>query len=165
MMPIKDKLAEVIWVKPPQSVKQMREAITEEWREKAKLKRILLADDDALSIDLFHNATQEWNYELVPSYSVRATIARLEGNEPFTAALLDAVLLNGSGLDIYRWVAANRPDLNVAFLTNFDAQHLQEQIQIIGPARVFNKTQLGNAEFVAQLMLQIGIERKQTSQP
>src|SRR5260221_523077 len=79
---------------------EQKAALNEEWRGKTQPKRILLADDDRLSIELFVRTTTAWNYELVACLSVQETITALQKNDPLSGVILDAVFLNGDGFEI-----------------------------------------------------------------
>lgn len=150
----------VFGIKPPKALIAQKEAMDQAMRIKAQPKRILMADDDNLSIELFEFSTKEYRYELVAKNTVSETIAFLEASEPLAAAILDTIFMNGDGIHVYRWIAKNRPGLSVAFLTSFKNPALVDLIQQVGPARVFDKQKLGEPGFVDQLMLQLSVPRK-----
>lgn len=145
---------------PLSSLAAQKESINEEYREKAMPKRVLMADDDSMAIGLLAAVTRDFRYELIAKNTVDETIAFLETMESLAGAILDGVFLNGDGVQIYLWISKNRPDLNVAFLTQFKNQAMAELIREIGPARVFDKRKLGEIGYVEQLMLQLGVDRK-----
>lgn len=149
-----------IWNLPRQSFKEMKHETKPALPERAQTKRVLLVDDDALSTELFLAQTREWNYEHDAAKSVADAMQLLGSPGEYALAILDVVLINGSGVDLYRWIASNRPRMNVAFLTNFEVDPIEAEVRLIGPAFVFPKTMLGDPAFIEQLMLRVGIGRK-----
>jgi CheY-like chemotaxis protein len=157
---IATKAKDAIWSSIPQTQKTLKDAITEEWKLKAQSKRILIVDDDRMSIDLFATLTRDWDYDLVPALSVVEAVEKIQPPNEYVLALLDVVLINGSGLDLYRCIVSDSPAMNVAFLTGYLEETIQPQVSEIGPARVFNKTKLGDPLFISQLMLQVSISKR-----
>jgi CheY-like chemotaxis protein len=149
-----------IWNPPRQSFKQMRQETKPALPECVLTKRLLLADDDEVSIDLFFRATRGWNYDLIAAMTAHETQDILGRMEPLAGAVLDNMFLNGSGIQIYMWIANNRPDLKVAFLTGYTGQKMQDLVKDVGPAIVLNKDMLNDEAAIAKLMLLFGIERR-----
>jgi CheY-like chemotaxis protein len=149
----------VLGMKPPAALVAQKTAVDEAMRAKVRPKRILIADDDEFSIELFVEASRGWRYELIALTSVHDTQAYLASGETLAAAILDVAFMNGDGISVYRWIAANRPQLKVAFLTNYLNPALIDLIAIIGPAWAFPKADLGKPGFVDQLMQKLEIDR------
>lgn len=150
-----------IWNIPRQSFDQMKKETRPALPQRAPPKRILIVDDDSDAITYFIELTKdEWNYEPEVVLTVRAAKAVISSGAELAVALLDERLINGTGVDLYRFIVSQRPALNVAFLTNYDSELLQRAAQDIGPARVFDKGKLRDAAYLEQLMLQCAIERR-----
>lgn len=150
----------LLGTRPPAPLARLRGEIEEKYRAKAAPKKLLLADDDPLAIEQFEAATAAWNYTLIATGSARETQALLERGDALAGAVLDALFMNGSGVGVYAWIARNRAELKVAFLTNYPGEKIQDLVRGIGPAIVLAKDMLADASVVAKLMLIFGIERR-----
>jgi DNA-binding response OmpR family regulator len=72
-----------------------------------------------------HRALSVFGFAVVSVEGVGAAKAALAERADIAGALLDIQLRDGSGIDLYHWISAHRPDLaeRVAFVTaNADAE-------------------------------------------
>jgi len=80
---------------------------------------ILHLDDNDLIRDVVRRALGASGFSVVSADSVRTAQLALAEREDIAGALLDVRLRDGSGVDLYWWIAAQRPALakRVAFLS------------------------------------------------
>lgn len=124
-------------------------------------KKILFVEDD----ETFRNyidetASPQFDLELVCSDRTSDASNKLE-HEDFDAAILDVRMTNGSGLSLYRKIIERWPYLQVIFLTGYDSPQLREEIEQIGPARIYSKDSMRRPEFFDHLMAQLHVNRRE----
>jgi DNA-binding response OmpR family regulator len=80
---------------------------------------ILHLDDNELIRDVVRRALGASGFSVVSADSVRAAQLALAERDDIAGALLDVRLRDGSGVDVYWWIATHRPALakRVAFLS------------------------------------------------
>lgn len=80
---------------------------------------ILHVEDSESVRDVVHRALTAFGFAVVSVEGVRAAKLALAEHADIAGALLDVRLRDGSGIDLYQWIAAERPNLapRVAFLT------------------------------------------------
>ena len=80
---------------------------------------ILHVDDQAVIRDVVRRALEAYGFTVVSVDGVRAAKAALAERDDLAGVLLDIRLRDGSGVDLYDWIAAHRPRLaaRVAFVT------------------------------------------------
>ncbi len=121
----------------------------------SKPKQLMLVDDDERWAELFRDKCAKYNLEITAA--PRCSAARVElAQRQFDAIALDVRLTNGNGIELYRDVAAKSPATQVVFLTGYATEDVRQQVQQIGPARVYDKDCMKDEAFIEQLMAQIG---------
>jgi len=80
---------------------------------------ILHVEDSASVREVVRRALQAFGFSVESADGVRAAQRALTERDDIAGALVDVRLRDGSGVDLYRWIAAHRPALvkRVAFLT------------------------------------------------
>ena len=80
---------------------------------------ILHVDDQAAIREVVRRALEAFGFVAVSAEGFGAAVLALTERDDITGALLDLRLRDGSGLELYAWIAHNRPDLagRVAFIT------------------------------------------------
>jgi DNA-binding NarL/FixJ family response regulator len=122
-------------------------------------KRVLFVDDNqALRYFMEGEIAPKFRVNLIwASSASEARSLITESVEPFEAAILDVVLANGSGLDLYRKLLQASPHTQVVFLTGNDSPGLRKAIDEIGPARVYSKDRIIDFQFARALFSQFRI--------
>ena len=95
---------------------------------------ILHVDDDRSVRDAVQRALTVFGFAVVSVDGVRAAELALAERGDITGALLDAGLGDGTGIDIYDWIAIHRPDLTrrIAFVTGSSSTALFVLLAAIG---------------------------------
>lgn len=125
-------------------------------------KRILFVDDDPFIRVLMEKLVSELMVaELTVATSVAEARIMLDGMaQPFDLIILDVVLTNGSGIQIYSEVNAKWPEMRVMFLTGYNSEDILRKVEAIGAARVQNKLSVMTPTFLTSLLEQMGIRRR-----
>ena len=122
-------------------------------------KKILFVEDDENFLNFISElAKQQFDLCLVCSGRTAEASEKLE-TEDFDAAILDVRVTNGNGINLYRKIIDRWPYLQVIFLTGYDTPQLREQIEQIGPARIYSKDSMMKPEFFDNLMNQLGVTK------
>jgi len=81
--------------------------------------RILLVDDEPMLLDVVAVTLREMGCEVVTATSGDEAISVIEGDARFDAIVCDIMMANGSGVDVYDGIEANRPTLlsRLVFMT------------------------------------------------
>jgi ActR/RegA family two-component response regulator len=121
-------------------------------------KRLLLLDDD-LAWTQFLRAKLD-PYNVLMDVCLMCSEARVAlARERYDCLVLDQILTNGKGVDLYREVSVKFPSIQVVFLTGYPVEPIVEKVSAIGPARVFNKNKMLEDGFIEQLMAQLGVAK------
>ena len=72
---------------------------------------ILHVDDEAVIRDVVRRALEAYGFTVVSADGVRAAKAALVERNDLVGVLLDIRLRDGSGVDLYEWIAAHHPRL------------------------------------------------------
>jgi DNA-binding NtrC family response regulator len=129
--------------------------------EKPKL--ILFLDDNAtLREMLIEHALKDYAAEFVGVGTVNEARAQILAGG-IDAALLDIRLGDGNGIELYEELASRHPEMEVVFLTAWADTTHRELIAQIGPARVFPKDRLADAQFMERLLAQLRVPKKQAA--
>lgn len=129
-----------------------------------KPKKILIVDDNEifLAFMLKFVATR-----FVADVAVASSVknARLSLDEHrFDVAILDLKLTNGSGLELYQEILQKCPQTAVIFLTAFDLPEHRNEIEALGPARVYGKESMLREGFVEILLQHLNIRKREPTQ-
>jgi DNA-binding response OmpR family regulator len=91
--------------------------------------RLLLAEDDPDQLVAMTEILGDEGFEVHPVAGGRAAIELLE-ETTFDAVLSDWVMPDGSGAELFAWIARSRPDLlgNLVFITGGDLAPIQAQV-------------------------------------
>jgi ActR/RegA family two-component response regulator len=137
-----------------------RPPVESQWLEqRAKPAKLLLLDDDDHFCGFISDICSRYNVELVIAHTIREAISlAIEPPMSYDAMILDVRLSNGTGMQFYAKAAALWPTLRVVFLTGFDSAEVRDQIEKIGPARVHNKNNVANENFLKGLFAQWDIK-------
>lgn len=122
-------------------------------------KHLLLVDDSADFIAAFEKMLQGYNAEVYTADSLDKARTVVEA-VLFDAVILDCLLTNGHGVELYREIMAEKPELPVVFLTAASAINERARIETVGPARCHSKMRLFEPGFLDSLLLQLGVSRK-----
>ena len=97
---------------------------------------ILHVDDEPAIREVVGRALEAFGFAVVSADGVSAAKRALEERDDLAGALLDVRLRDGSGLDLYQWIAAHRPALarRVAFVTGSADAEAFEPLAAIGCA-------------------------------
>jgi PAS domain S-box-containing protein len=84
----------------------------------AKRARILVVDDEPMVLRAL-TAVLSRKHDVVTAEGVAAAMGQLSDGEPFSAVLCDMMMLDGTGMDVYAWVAEHKPALakHMIFMT------------------------------------------------
>ncbi len=141
-------------------VQKLADTLVEQKREESRPKRILFVEDDDYFRELFnHQAQSKYAVEIEPAKTTSEAKQKIERGD-FDAALLDVRVTNGDGIWFYQFIVAHWPKVEVVFLTGYDSAELRRKIEKVGPARVFSKDRLLNANFLSQLFEIFGVSLK-----
>jgi len=131
-------------------------------------KKVLILDDSVEICALIQRVADLFYIELVICHTMKDAMRIIQEciecreQKNFDAMILDIRISNGSGIDLYKHVSHVLPKTQVVFLTGYQDEVYRQQIEKIGPARVFYKSQSMNKHFLSQLFLQFGaIERNE----
>jgi PAS domain S-box-containing protein len=114
--------------------------------------RVLVVDDEPVIHELVREVMH--TSEIVSAMSVTEAHAYVRRGDVFDAALVDKNLPDGSGIDLVRWLRAERPDAEVVMITAYpsmdsalEAMSLGAMDYLVKPMRDINELQLrvGNA--------------------
>jgi DNA-binding NarL/FixJ family response regulator len=122
-------------------------------------KALLFVDDDRIMHEFIETVAREFKVRLVQAHSCAEARERLADSGPFIGVILDVVLTNGDGVNIFRQIARETPGVQVVFLSGNDSPELRARVDQIGPARVYSKGITLNPDFVSSLFMQLGIPR------
>lgn len=131
-------------------------------------KRILFVDDEPFIRALMEKLVSNL---MIADLTVATSVARarqlLTGFDlaPYDLIILDVVLTNGSGIQLYAEILTRWPDVRVIFLTGHDSEEVLRKVEAIGPARVQNKISVMTPAFLSSLLEQMGIRRRTVSTP
>jgi len=97
---------------------------------------ILHVDDEPAIREVVSRALEAFGFTVVSADGLSAAKLALAERDDVTGALLDVRLRDGSGVDLYRWIAEHRPVLarRVAFLTGSADAEAFEPLAAIGCA-------------------------------
>ncbi len=125
-----------------------------------KLKRVLVVDDDETVCDLIARMVhREFFGDVTVARSCAEARAELDQAE-FDCAILDQILLNGHGVDIYRKICAIHPKTKVVFLTGYSSDTLLRAVAAIGTARVHPKDYMVDLDITRKLLDELGLKRR-----
>lgn len=122
-------------------------------------KRMLLVDDDLVWVRFFRDKIEPFNLNLDVCTTCASARGALE-SEKYDAVVLDQVLTNGRGVDLYREISVKSPSMQVVFLTGHPLELIVEKVSMIGPARVFSKDKMLIDGFLEQLMAQLNVTKQ-----
>ena len=126
-------------------------------------KRILFLDDnDTLRQLLVDTIAPKYCVEFLQASSVGEARGVIK-NYRIDAALLDIKLTDGSGIEFYRELQETHPEVETCFLTAYDDLENRRLIEEAGPARVFDKRRMADANFVARLLTLFRVAPKTVS--
>lgn len=126
-------------------------------------KRILFVDDEPFIRQLMEKLVAS---QMVAELTVATSLAKarllLTGFDapPYDLIILDVVLTNGSGIQLYAEIQTRWPDVRVIFLTGHNSEEVLRKVEAIGPARVQNKMSVMTPSFLSSLLEQMGIRRR-----
>lgn len=123
---------------------------------KYRRKRLLVVDDDPRFRAMVADVASEFWLELCEAASCASARERVAGERACSAAILDQRLVNGDGVDLYRFIAQRSPVTQVVFLTGYESAELRRRVEEVGPARVHDKNRCANPEFLRRLISQMG---------
>lgn len=118
-------------------------------------KSVLFVNDDE-SLQVLMNTVQS-DLQVDVTATTNGTGARnLISNKKFDLAILDVGILNGDGLDLYRWIKDNFPRLSVIFITGGSMDEICPKVHAIGSAPVYFKPTVGSLHFLTDLLRYAG---------
>lgn len=88
-----------------------RDASDDTWDHATNRRRVLVVDDEPFILVSVRRALS--SYDVVVAESGEEAIALLEGDQTFDIVLCDLVMGSVSGIDVYRWMGENHPDLQL----------------------------------------------------
>lgn len=106
--------------------------------EKAKLGRILLAEDDNDMRQFLVKALKRAGYEVTSFDNGKSAYDRLR-EEPFRLLLTDIVMPEMDGIELARKATELDPDMKVMFITGFAAVALNPDSNAPSDAKVLSK--------------------------
>lgn len=77
--------------------------------------RLLLVDDEEIILELARRALPP-EYDVTVAGSVADAIEQLENGEAFDVIVCDTMMLDGAGVEVYRWVETHAPEKQERFL-------------------------------------------------
>ncbi len=107
-------------------------------RSRARLSRILLAEDDDSMRGFLERALKKAGHDVVAFSNGEAAYERLK-EEPFTLLLTDIVMPKMDGIELARRASELDPDLKIMFITGFAAVALNSDVAARKEARVLSK--------------------------
>lgn len=95
---------------------------------------ILHVEDQAVIRDIVSRALTACGFAVVSADGVGTAKVAVRERDDLTGALLDVRLKDGSGIELYQWIAVERPGLvgRVAFLTGSAEADAQGPLRAIG---------------------------------
>ena len=73
-------------------------------------RRLLLVDDEPMIVEVLGRLIAE-RYTVVTADGLESAVARIEADPSFDVILCDMMMLDGTGMDVHRWVSAHQPQL------------------------------------------------------
>lgn len=118
--------------------------------------RVLFVDDNHLLREvLIRMAETEFMLKVTGAATVNEARALLMAGT-YDAAILDQVLTNGEGIDLYAEILSRELPMDVIFFTGFNSEEFRRRVEAIGPARVYSKPSGLDLRFLCQLFEQLG---------
>lgn len=108
--------------------------------------RILVVDDDELVRETTVATLESLGYEVTSAADGSEAIACLEGDAGVALVLTDVVMPDGDGLDLARWIRANRPDTPVVLCSGYNSKRAELEHHLAVPflAKPYTRTELKN---------------------
>ena len=103
------RLKVLSWVGDPDDVEAVNDASDDTWNEGPTDARILIVDDETQILRAITRALK--TYDLTTAEHGRQALDILAKGEDFDLILCDLVMRDVSGIDVYRWLMDNRPQL------------------------------------------------------
>ena len=127
-------------------------------------RRILVVDDDEAILNMIQKAGEvlKYNIRFTLTGSISEALSHLDFKDTrcaFDIIILDVVLTNGNGVDLYRKIMSRWPETNVVFLTGYFSEAVRSRVESIGPARIYQKTSLIGLTFFDALLAQMGVKK------
>jgi DNA-binding NarL/FixJ family response regulator len=124
----------------------------------APLKVLLVEDNEYFSYVLNEVAKREFAVEISFAATLAAARSMLK-TERFDVVILDQVLSNGQGIELYAEIVAQKLPVIAVFLTAYASQEFRAKVEKIGPARVHSKDAMARPEFMHLLFDELGARR------
>lgn len=134
---------------PAQSV---TEKLAERLAEIGKKRKILFVDDDDALQELMQTIQKSCSVDVIPAQTAGVAKALIK-ERPFDLVILDVGILNGNGVELYKWILQTCPTLNVIFLTGRPADEVKAEVHKIGgSAVVYEKPTADTMLFIKNLL-------------
>jgi DNA-binding NtrC family response regulator len=118
-------------------------------------KNILFVDDDVNLQSIMQRVQKRMRVEIVGASTASSAKAMIQSKQ-FDLAILDVGILNGDGIELYRWIQDNFPKMSVIFLTGGSIDEISPKVHAIGSAPIYYKPTANTLNFLADLMRYIG---------
>ncbi len=87
----------------------LEDSLDDTWDETSRVQRLLVIDDEPYILASIRRALRR--YDVVVADSGVSALERLRAGEGFDLVLCDLVMGHVSGVDVYRWIQAERPEM------------------------------------------------------
>lgn len=118
-------------------------------------KSILFVDDDLLLQEMMTEVQKHMKVEVTSAFTAGAARHLIEARK-FDLAILDVGVINGDGLELYRWIKERFPRLSVVFLTGGSMDEICPKVHAIGSAPVYHKPTVNTLHFLTDLLRFVG---------
>ena len=87
--------------------------------------RVLIVDDEPVVADVLGTLLRREGHEVVTAADGAMVRARIEGDGPWDAILLDVMLPDADGMDVLKWIRTRDADTSVLLITAFGSVGLR----------------------------------------
>ena len=118
--------------------------------------RVLFVDDNHRLRELLVGMGER---DFIMETTGAATLAEARAlirEHEFDAVLLDQMLGDGEGIELYREIHDDRHHMRVVFFTGWASEEFRQRVESIGPAPVYSKNSMLKPGFLHQLLEELG---------
>ena len=125
-----------------------------------RAKRILLVDDDERLCALVRKIAREYEVDVLCAERSLEAKTMIDSDDRFDSVILDVGVLNGDGIELYRWIQREHPRLAVTFLTGNPIDAVADKIHAVGSAPVYSKLTCMSVSFMEDFFEKLGARRR-----
>jgi len=89
--------------------------VTQRETKRSECKSVLIVDSEEAIADVIERALKNWGYTVEKAYSGRSALEKIKEGE-YSLIIMDLKLPDISGVEVYHYFRANRPEIAEKFL-------------------------------------------------